>query len=171
MKYALLALIMSFSMGAMAQASAYDTSRDSQSGALVYKGTFTVEDLTNEPEFGWMATEYTPREHEMKIITPLIGKYNIVIFLGTWCEDSQNLVPQFVKIITEAGYPLNKLTLYGVDRAKTTGKGIEKRYLVTLVPTFIFYDGKKEIGRITEKPENKLESDIADILEKANKGK
>lgn len=77
-------------------------------------------------------------------------KFSMIVFGGTWCEDTQNLWPQFFRLVDKSGYPESKITLIGVDRAKTTIDNLHKKWNVTLVPTFIILHDGKEIGRVVE---------------------
>jgi len=61
-----------------------------------------------------------------------------VIFGGTWCEDTQNLLPLFYKLIEQSKYPKRKITLVGVDREKKSGNDLSEKYKITNVPTLLF---------------------------------
>jgi thiol-disulfide isomerase/thioredoxin len=74
-----------------------------------------------------------------------------MVFGGTWCHDTQNLLPLFYKLIDKSGFPENQVYLIGVDRAKTTFKSLHKKFAILNVPTFIIIDKKgKEVGRVVE---------------------
>ena len=167
MKAIITAILLLAGMQTMAQTKNYDTLRDEENKQLVYKGSFTMNDLTAEPSFEWMRTgaaEYTPDAKDMQALTAHLGQYKLIIFMGTWCDDSHNLVPKLCKILNVANYSPANVTLYGVDRAKTTGSKIEKTYNVTLVPTIIIMDGDKEKGRITETVDKSIEADMRKIM-------
>ncbi len=89
---------------------------------------------------------------------------HIIIFLGTWCSDSQREVPRFFEIIDSIQNPVFSYQLYGVDRQKWDGVGLASRYQVERVPTVIFLKGQLEIGRVVEKPRSTLEDDWATLL-------
>ena len=69
------------------------------------------------------------------------------------------------KIIDEIQFPQEKLRIFGVDRKKESFEGDITSMNIELVPTFIFYENEKEIGRIIETPEISLESDMLKIFE------
>lgn len=77
-------------------------------------------------------------------------KFSMIVFGGTWCHDTQTLLPQFYRLIDKSGYPDNKIILIGVDRAKTTIEDLHKKWNITNVPTFIVLHDGKEIGRVVE---------------------
>lgn len=89
---------------------------------------------------------------------------HILVFLGTWCSDSKREVPRFLKIVDAAGIPADRITLLALDRKKTSPEGMEVRYGIERVPTFIFLKKETEIGRIVETPQTTLEGDILTIL-------
>lgn len=134
---------------------------------LVYTGQFTFTDLQREESFKWMQEgieTYQPATEAIGYLKGELSKYKLVVFMGTWCEDSHNLVPKLYKVLTEAGYPFEKLTLYGLDREKK-GKGTEhEEYKVLFVPTIIVLSDGKEVGRITETVRKSVEADLSTII-------
>jgi thiol-disulfide isomerase/thioredoxin len=74
----------------------------------------------------------------------------MIIFGGTWCEDTQNLLPKFYKLIDKSGFPESRITLVAVDKQKTTVNNLHITYHITNVPTFIVLKSGKEIGRVVE---------------------
>lgn len=84
--------------------------------------------------------------------------------MGSWCGDSQEQVPRFLKIMDAIGFSENNITIYCVDRNKKTDKGETDNLKITLVPTFIFYKDGKEIGRIVETPKTTLEKEMLEII-------
>ena len=164
----LAAALLAAGLHTQAQTRNYDTLRDMENKQLVYKGSFALDDLNLQPAFDWMKTgvaAYTPDAAALQYLKANLARYKLVVFMGTWCDDSQNLVPKLYKILKEAGYPVEQVTLYGVDRAKTTGTEIEQKYKVLFVPSIIVLDGDKEKGRITENVDKSVEADLRHILE------
>jgi hypothetical protein len=89
---------------------------------------------------------------------------NIIVVMGTWCSDSQRELPRLYKILDYVHFPENNIKLICVDRRKNAD-GTEVQDLnIELVPTIIFFNGEKEIGRIIESPEESLEADMVRIL-------
>ncbi|QCK14596.1 hypothetical protein [Mangrovivirga cuniculi] len=91
------------------------------------------------------------------------------IYFGSWCGDSKNYVPKFIKLWKEIGLKENQLKLYALYDGKVEGKykqgpdAEEKGLKIHRVPTFIFYRNDKEFARIVESPVNDLETDLAQI--------
>ena len=134
-------------------------------GILV--GKAQKSDLQQEPFNQWFSedyNDYTLTEDTENELESKLKDYTITIFMGTWCEDSQNQVPKFYKILEEVDFPSKKTTLITMARDKTTPELFEKGLNIKNVPTFILYKDGKEVNRIVESPVISLEQDILDIL-------
>ncbi|WP_130735339.1 thioredoxin family protein [Flavobacterium sp. J27] len=138
-----------------------------EDGILV--GKTKKKDLLQEPFNEWFEAgfaDYQPNSELINQIKKLNIDYTITIFMGTWCEDSQNQVPKFYKILKELNFSEEKTTLITMLRDKTTPDLFEKGLKITNVPTFIFFEKGKEVNRIVESPVETLEADILQILSK-----
>lgn len=168
--FAAVALMMSTTAFAQVPGTSdYDVSKDAENGAVVFKGQLTFDDLNKETTFGWMKSgseKYTPDSNAIKYLKKHLGGYEIVVLLGTWCEDSQNLIPKLHKVLQASGYPVSKVTLYGVDRAKTAKYVEHKLYKLDRVPTIILYNNHNETGRIVETVKKNIETDLVQIIYK-----
>jgi hypothetical protein len=107
---------------------------------------------------------YNIDKKDLNIISNNCKNISITIVLATWCHDSKEQVPRFLKILDETGFKEKNLTLIGVDRQKLAGNIKIGDLYVERVPTFIFYRDNQEIGRIIETPQKSLEEDFIDIL-------
>ncbi len=91
----------------------------------------------------------------------------IEVVLGSWCGDSREQVPKFLRIQRAIGRNRLPATFLGVDRTKkepaeaVAGKDIQR------VPTFIVRIKGAEIGRIVETPQTTVEADLVEILSRA----
>lgn len=138
-----------------------------QQGMLI--GEFSKEDLQKEPFANWFNSGYekfSPDPEAMKTIKENISDYEIVAYMGTWCPDSRRETPKLFKILDEAGYNLDKLTIYGVNHSKTTPGKTEEKWNVRRVPTIIFLKDGMEVNRFVEYPKESIEADIAKIVSK-----
>jgi thiol-disulfide isomerase/thioredoxin len=94
-----------------------------------------------------------------------LAEYDILIVLASWCIDSKEQVPRFLRILDLAAYPEEKLLMLAVDSNKKA-RDVETDFLdIVLVPTFILYKEGIEKGRIVETPEKSLELDLLRIIE------
>jgi|ERR1043165_1086868 thiol-disulfide isomerase/thioredoxin len=131
----------------------------------VITGNLTLSQFYSDEEL----KQWFPERHDayhvndtlIKDVAAVVAHQNVIVILGTWCSDSQREFPRLVKILEAANFPLERLHLYGVNKKKTLPAKIVKRYGITNVPTIIVWDGKDEVGRITEKPKISLEQDLS----------
>lgn len=140
---------------------------DSKTEKPLLRGELSFEDLLAESTCSWLqegAKEYTPNKETVKQLNALLPKYKIKVFIGTWCEDTQELLPQFFKTLTASSYDLNGLEMYGVNRNKEALNVEHKIYNISRVPTFIIMDRFREVGRITESVNVSIEADLLEIL-------
>lgn len=157
---------------AFSQLSTYDILTDPDH-SLIYIGTFKFEDLDNEKTFDWYdkgLKAYHPNREDLVYLQKYLPDYNIDIVMGTWCEDSQVMIPQLYQVLDVANYPMTQYTMHGVDRNKKGKNSEELKYKVALVPTIILSRDGKEIGRIVESPKKSIEADMAAIIKSDRNG-
>ncbi len=158
-------LLLGFAAGAQKK---YDVSYDADS-SLIYNGPCTFGDLTNEKTFDWFiagAAGYQPNAKAVAYLKKKLAGYDLMVFMGTWCEDSHNIVPKLYKVLQQIDYPMSQYTMFGVDRKKTTKNSEHLKYKITNVPTIIVLKNHEEIGRITESVDKSVEQDMVKILRK-----
>jgi len=112
------------------------------------------------------AQDYTPDATTVKTIAERGKDVQVLAIVATWCPDSKREVPRFFKIYDQAGLGTGRVTMVGVDRTKKDAEGLTVKHEILRVPTFVFFRGDKEIGRVTERAVTTLEQDIAAILAK-----
>lgn len=116
--------------------------------------------------------EYSSYLADIDIINELNGPlaaYDILIVLASWCIDSKEQVPRFLRILDLAAYPEEKLLMLAVDFQKKAHE-VETDFLnIERVPTFILYKEGIEQGRIVETPEKSLELDLLRIMDISEK--
>ena len=139
-------------------------------GDLHLCGEFPIEELQQNDAFKiWFDKSYSDfilTEKKQKWAKKLKNT-DVDIYLGTWCGDSKNWVPKFIKLWDELGLNRNQLKLIalydGKERYKQGPNNEEKGLNIHRVPTFIFKKNNKEYARIVEYPKNDLETDVAQI--------
>jgi thiol-disulfide isomerase/thioredoxin len=142
---------------------------DVKSEKPLLKGQITFENLLEEASFSWLpkgVKAYEPNDEAIKKLTALLPKYKIVAFIGTWCEDTHNVLPSFYKTMQLSLFDFNALDMYGVNRDKKAINAEHQIYNISKVPTFIVMDRFREVGRITESVNESIEVDLLDILER-----
>jgi len=123
--------------------------------------------LEASPYDSWFNENYKQHTLDTATIHTIKGELaatDILVFMGTWCEDSQRETPAFYKILDLAGIDASAVKLITVSEDKDTPEGLEEGLEITNVPTIILSKGGKELGRIVEYPIESLERDLAKIL-------
>jgi thiol-disulfide isomerase/thioredoxin len=135
----------------------------------VLTGIVEVDLIEKGDGYAWFKTgydNYSPNNPAVVALDTMPPNFSFVVFCGSWCDDTHQLLPAFYKAIDMAGFPRNKVTLYFVDREKKSPAGDEKRYDVEYIPTFIVMKNGKEKGRVVETVEKSIEQDLLEILVK-----
>ncbi len=132
-------------------------------------GYSDIDGLKKEPFASWFNPRYESYETDKSTIEELdtgkLENIHIIAVIATWCSDTRRELPRFLKILENIGFNLHRLAMIGVDSSKEDAGEFDISGLdIEYVPTFIFYEGDKELGRITEFPEESLEKDIKQIL-------
>jgi hypothetical protein len=106
---------------------------------------------------------YEPKVEVIEKLKTLIDDIHITIVLATWCGDSKQQVPAFLKVLDQSGFSNDNLLMIGVDSEKKAQEIDVAVFNISRVPTFIFHRNETEIGRITETPIETLEEDFLKI--------
>ncbi len=119
----------------------------------ILKGIVSKSDLVNNPSYSKWYTESqkiypVPNEDAVKGMQLNKNNANIVIFGGTWSEDTRFVLPKFFKMQEASDFPENRITMYGVDRNNRTTGTIAEDYHVISVPTIIVMKDGREVGRV-----------------------
>ncbi len=141
---------------------------ENASGDVHLTGPIQLADLQVGPYAEWYAenASKTPEIKESAWRNQL-NNTRVTIYLGTWCGDSREWVPQFVSLWQTLGLSTDQLdfvALYdGEERYKQGPNGEERGRQVHRVPTFIFERDGEEFARIVERPRTDLLTDVAQI--------
>lgn len=139
-----------------------------KAGSMILLGECNRDAFTMTPYREWYTYEYEEYAPDQNIIGKIKKNINdvlnIKIVMGSWCSDSQREVPRFYRIMDDAGITNDKIELISVNRDKKIPGMNINNLKIERVPTFIVYDGIKELGRIIEIPAETLEKDLLRIL-------
>jgi len=116
-------------------------------------GIITKYALSNDSNFKWYDRNYksyTVTAEIKNAFSDAKGKVQFIVFGGTWCEDTQSILPKFFKIQEEAAIPDADISFFAVDRNKKTIGGIADAFKIVNVPTIIVMKYGKEVGRVVE---------------------
>lgn len=127
--------------------------------------------MATDTAFAWYAQNqkgYTPDAGVTQQYAANKDSVNIIVFGGTWCGDTKNLLPKFFATTDAAGFPDSRITLIGVDKSKKTFYGLTEAFGITNVPTFIVMKNGREIGRVVEYGKiGSPEKEVAQIISQA----
>lgn len=146
---------------------------DERSGMEIMLGTCNMEQLKSGSFAEFFSIYYSSYEVNQDIVAEINDFFqqnsdsfvSICIVLGTWCGDSHEQVPPFVKVLENINSDNIYIeNIFCVDRNKTAPNIDLEELFIERVPTFIFYKNGMEIGRIVETPQKSLEADILDII-------
>jgi thiol-disulfide isomerase/thioredoxin len=123
-----------------------------RSNEKTYKGIISREVLMADTSFTWLnnARSFTPDKKTVAALKKNKDSIELLVFMGTWCEDSQDVIPKFYAATDAAEFSQDRFTLIGVDRKKTTLSHLTEALGIINVPTIIVMKNGKEQGRIVE---------------------
>lgn len=121
--------------------------------AKIISGKVNRNVLESDTAFAWFQENMKWGEADASAVAAIqknASKFSLVIVFGTWCHDSNNLLPKFYRLLDKSGFPESKVLLIAVDRNKKAYKNLQAPFHITNTPTFIVLQNGKEIGRVTE---------------------
>jgi thiol-disulfide isomerase/thioredoxin len=167
MKKIFFLLLIVITMNSM-NAQTYETLKD-KNGHKMLRGFITDSLLKTDTAFAWYSDAqeaYFPKENIVNIYKQHRDSVFFLIFMGTWCGDSQFIIPRFIKILDSAGCGKDKITIVAVDRKKKDITSLAEIFHITNVPTIIPFKNGKELGRIIEYGDTgKYEEEIAALIQ------
>jgi len=169
MKQAFLFLFFAISFASFSQAQTpYETKMDGDTKIL--KGVINRAAIESDTSFKWFQQNMQLGRADAAAVEAFKkngAKFQMVVFGGTWCEDTQNLLPVFYRLVDLSGYPEKNITLIAVDRDKTTLDNLHKTYDIENVPTFIVMQNGKEVGRVVEYGKyGQIDKELGEIVSK-----
>ena len=151
----------------------YEISKDEKHPEeLILRGIINKYLIQNDTAYGkWYRSSYSIYSPDTAILSAFEkgkSKVQFVIFGGTWCEDTQFVLPKFFKLQEKSGVPDNTITFFGVNRAKKSLASIADAFNIINVPTIIVMKEGKELGRVVEYGKTgKWDKELADIINSA----
>ena len=157
-------------VGVVRSQTPYTSSKDEKHPEVtVLKGIISKYALQNDSTFNnWYNSNqsiYDPPKDIVNAMEAAKDKFQFVIFGGTWCEDTQFILPRFFKLQEQSGFPDQRISFFGVNRAKQTLGNLAAAFNITNVPTIIVMKDGKEVGRVVEYGKSgKWEDDLGELL-------
>src|SRR5258708_2734305 len=139
-------------------------------GGKMLKGVVKREMLENDSAFKWFhenQSGYTPNTETVSILRAKGQRARFLLLGGTWCGDTQNLLPRYYLLMDAAGIGNDQLTFVAVDRQKHSLTHLPEDMHLAHTPTFIVLKDGKEVGRVVEYGKNgQWEAELAEIVSK-----
>ena len=162
------ALLLLFTLPSLSQAQ-YEISQDPKHPEVkVLRGIINKYLLQNDSSFNWYNSNqkiYGPDTAVLNALERTKGKIQFVVFGGTWCEDTQFVLPRFFKLQEMSGVSDDMVSFFGVNRDKRSLGNIAAAFGITNVPTIIAMKDGRELGRIVEYGKTgKWDKELAELL-------
>ena len=171
MKQFVLFAIAAFSLTSIF-AQAPEVTRDTN-GEKILKGFLAKKDLAADTAFAWFAQNqkgYSPYTSTLQSLKINKDSVSFLVFGGTWCHDTQFILPKFFSLSEAAGISQDQITLLGVDRSKKTIQHLSETFNIVNVPTIIVLKEGKEIGRVVEYGRSGMfDKDLGEIISSKTK--
>ena len=123
-------------------------------GSNLLKGIIAREVLLRDTSYSkWYADNlkgYTPNADAVAALKKNADSIQLLVFMGTWCEDSHFIIPKFYTLLDVSAFPLDKVTLIATDRNKKTLSHLAEALGIINVPTIMVMKNGKEMGRVVE---------------------
>ena len=136
----------------------------------ILRGIINKYVVQNDTTYKWYngsAASYKPDTATLSAFEKAKDKVQFIVFGGTWCEDTQFILPKFFKLQEMSGVADNAITFFGVNRNKKSLASIAEAFNIVNVPTIIIMKDGKEAGRVVEYGKTgKWDKELADILAK-----
>lgn len=134
----------------------------------ILKGFITKAHITGDADFAWYAQNrkfVKPAAANVETVSKKMQGIQLFFFIGTWCHDSQQILPRYFALLEAAGFPEEQMVIVACDRQKTAPGNIQRPLHVVNVPTLLVMKDGKEVGRIVEYGNTGLaDKELAEIL-------
>ena len=134
----------------------------------ILRGIINKYIIQNDDSYKWYRQSQTGWRPDSAILNAFEnarGKVQFVVFGGTWCEDTQAVLPKFFALQEMSGIEDTAITFFGVNRAKKSLGSITEAFNVKNVPTIIIMKDGKEVGRVVEYGKTgKWDKELAEML-------
>lgn len=133
-------------------------------------GFLTKEQITKDTAFDWYAKNlkyFKPKKEHIEIIKEKAYDFQILLFTGTWCHDSQQVLPKYFSLLEAAEFPDHRMVIVAVDRQKIAPGNLHRPFNVINIPTLIVLKNGVEVGRIVEYGETGMvDAELAALIKK-----
>ena len=149
--------------------SQYEISKDEKHPTEhILRGIVNKYLIQNDDSYRWYTSSqigYKPDSATLNAFEGAKKNIQFVVFGGTWCEDTQAVLPKFFRLQEMSGIEDTAITFFAVNRAKKSLGSITDAFNVKNVPTIIVMKDGKEVGRVVEYGKTgRWDKELAEIL-------
>ncbi len=144
----------------------YQTKTDAK-GNTVYVGKGNEQVFYDHEDLYWFRSgvdDYKPNTDTIEDLKKWKNDIYFIVFAGTWCDDTKELLPKFYRMATDAGFTRKEVTLYLVDKDKKSADGAAQLLHIDKVPTILVFRSGRMIGRIEETVSKPIEQEVLDLV-------
>lgn len=149
----LILLLLGVSITLMSQTPYVSFKDEKHPNETILNGIVTKYALQNDTAYKWYSSSRSSFVPDKEIVTSLESakdKVQFILFGGTWCEDTQFILPKFFMLQEQSGFPDHGISFFAVNRAKKTLGNFAEAFKITNVPTIIVMKDGLEVGRVVE---------------------
>lgn len=154
--------------GARAQAQYEITKDPNHPDQHIMRGIVNKYLVQNDSTYKWYRNSYNgykPDTATLNAFERVKNKVQFIVFGGTWCEDTQFILPKFFKLQEMSAVPDTAISFFAVNRDKKTLSSLADALQVKNVPTIIVMKDGKEVGRVIEYGKTgKWDKELAELM-------
>jgi thiol-disulfide isomerase/thioredoxin len=146
-------IITFFSFLSFAQNHFIEVKDDQHPQEIILQGLLSKDIIKNDRRFTWYPSSqasYQPTAQQIASLSAAKSSISFLIFGGTWCEDTQFILPKFFKWMELSEFSETSVVLFGVNRKKESMGQLSTIFDIKNVPTIIVMKNGQEIGRVIE---------------------
>jgi len=117
-------------------------------------GCLSRSDFLESPFKEWYEANYQSYAidtNELKKINlDSLSQCSVTVVFGSWCPDSRQEVPEFLKVCDFLNIDKEKVKIIGVDKSKDVNAECAEDELVEYVPTYFFYYNGRLLKKIDD---------------------
>lgn len=136
-----------------------------QRGNLI--GEVTPEQMIeNNRVFKVYVERYSPDPQSSDYLESVEERYSVMVFFGSWCRESTKYIPGLVKTMQSFSNDQIEFLFIGVDEQKKIPGELLNVFGIEYIPTVVVLKDGKELGRVVEKPQMPIETELVQILKR-----
>lgn len=141
-------------------------------GDPMWVGAVQPDDLMQAPFDEWYESgynDYAANADTVATLSTALDAVEVEVYFGTWCDDSKQDVPRVIRVLDDAGFSPDRLTMIALSdhpgEFKFSPGGEGRARLIHRTPTIVVTRDGREIGRIVQYALDSIEEDLLVIAQ------